>query len=51
MTKKKNLVVVGLSTRIVGDLNWSIVIVCRVRPESGWLRLGLLGSELVDCKK
>ena len=30
--------VVGLSSHIVGDLNWSIVIVCKVRLESGRLR-------------
>ena len=31
----------GLCSRIVGDLNWSIAIVCKVRPESGRSRLGL----------
>ena len=42
---------VGLCSRTVGDLNWSILIVCKVRPEPGQSRLGLLRSELVDCKK
>ena len=36
---------VGLCRRIVGDLNWLIVIVGKVQPEPGQLQLGLLRSE------
>ena len=32
---------VGLCSRIVGDLNWSIAIVRKVRPEPGRSRLSL----------
>ena len=42
--------VVGLCSRIFGDLNWSIARVCKVRPKSGQSRLGLLQCELVDDK-
>ena len=31
----------GLCSHIVGDLNWSIVIVRKMQSESGWSRLGL----------
>ena len=36
---------VGLYSRIVGDLNWAIARVCKVRPEPGRSRLSLLRSE------
>ena len=43
---------VGLRSRIVGDLNWSIaIVVSKVRSEPSRSRLGLLRSEMVDRKK
>ena len=37
--------VIGLGSRIVGDVNWAIERVCKERPEPSQSRLSLLRSE------